>query len=297
MIQGDIINNTDNIIELSKQKKVDFIMATPPCQSFSNAGRKEISDNRTCLFLPLIQIIKEILPKYVLIENVPSFIQSRYLQDNEDTVINKFNTELNSMYNIKWDILNTKDFGVPQSRQRAIILMSRHNMNIWEFPNKINKYITVRDAIGHLPNLESEEISDIHKWHKAKKHNERHILWMSHTPTGKSAFDNKIHYPQKDGRKIKGYKTTYKRIEWDKPSPTITMCSGSISSQNNVHPGNIKKDGTYDNARVLSVYELILLTGLDDNWDPPTTQEKIVRDILGEAVPPLLINKLILNIP
>ena len=63
----------------------------------------------------------------------------------------------------------------------------------------------------------------------------------------------------KNGRKIKGYNTTYKRIEWDKPAPTITMCNGGISSQNNVHPGRLQKDGTYSDARVLTLRELFIL--------------------------------------
>ena len=75
-----------------------------------------------------------------------------------------------------------------------------------------------------------------------KKHNERHKLWMTHTPTGKTSFLNKVYYPKKEsGERIKGFATTYKRIEWDKPAPTITMANGSISSQNNVHPGRKKR--------------------------------------------------------
>ena len=76
--------------------------------------------------------------------------------------------------------------------------------------------ISVIDAIGHLPSIESGENSGI-KWHYAKKHSEKHIEWMSNTPTGKSAFDNIIYFPQKNGRKIKGFKNTYKRMEWYKP--------------------------------------------------------------------------------
>ena len=115
--------------------------------------------------------------------------------------------------------------------------------------------------------------------------------------TCRSSFDNKIHYPQKNGRKIKGYRTTYKRICWDNPSPTITMANSSISSQNNVHPGRIKPDGTYDNAIVLTVYELMLLTGLKDNWNiPDWANERLLRHVLGECVLPLLIKHLLDNI-
>ncbi len=78
--------------------------------------------------------------------------------------------------------------------------------------------------------MESEESSSI-KFHNAKKHNDRHIAFLKHTPTGKTALQNKVHFPKKEsGERIKGYATTYKRIEWNKPAPTITMANGSVSS-------------------------------------------------------------------
>ncbi len=132
-------------------------------------------------------------------------------------------------------VINSADHWTPQSRKRAITLLSKKWYPKWEFPNK-QPQITVREAIGHLPSLESSEKSNI-KYHYAKKHNENHIQCMKHTPTWKTAFDNKIHFPKKNnGDRIKWFSTTYKRIEWDKPAPTITMCNGAISSQNNVHP-------------------------------------------------------------
>lgn len=300
MIQGDINLKIDEIILKGKELNIEFIMATPPCQSFSNAGNKKISDERTPLFLLLIRIIKELKPKYVLIENVPSFMKSKYMINNEETIYQKFNNELSDLYTINTSILNAKDYEVPQSRKRSITLFSLKTLLVWKHPKKIKKVLTVRDTIGHLPTLESGETSNYHKWHKAKFHNDNHILWMSNTPTGQTAFNNKIHFPKKNNRPIKGYKTTYKRIKWDEPSPTITMSSGSISSQNNVHPGNpYEKNGEtlYDNARALTVYEIMLLTGLDDKWDPNTNNEKLIRDIIGESIPPMFIYHIIKNLP
>ena len=119
---------------------------------------------------------------------------------------------------------------------------------------------------------------------------------MTHTPTGKSAFENKndLYKPNINGRIIRGFKTTYKRIEWDKPCPTITMANGSISSQNNVHPGRLLKNGTYSDPRVLSVYELLLLTSFPKDVSIPNdTSEKVMRDVLGECVPPLFMYHII----
>ena len=142
--------------------------------------------------------------------------------------------------------------------------------------------------------MESGEKSTIHPFHYAKKHNDNHVLWMKHTPTGKTALNNTVYYPEKDGRKIKGFSTTYKRMEWDKPAPTVTMGNGSISSQNNVHPGRLLADGTYSDARVLTLFEIFRIMGLPDNWSPPKNiTEAKLRHVIGEAVPPMMMKAML----
>ena len=298
IICGDIRNSDiyDSIIEKSKDNKVNFIYATPPCQSFSKAGSQKLGDERDILFKYILSIILSIKPLYILIENVPEFITSDILFNGHRTkVLDIINRELSDLYNINTSILDSSDFGVPQKRKRSIILMSLKSSPVWNFPKPthiIKK--TVRETISHLPSLESGENSNVHPLHKAKVHNDRHILWISHTSSGKSAFENDVYYPKKNGRRIKGFKTTYKRIGWDKPAPTITMANGSISSQNNCHPGYLCKNGLYNNARVLTIYELMLLTSLDDNWIPPEwASDTLLRHVLGECVPPLLIKHLV----
>ena len=136
---------------------------------------------------------------------------------------------------------------------------------------------------------------------------------MTNTPTGSTAFDNKIHYPKvtEDGviRKIKGFKTTYKRMDWDKPAPTVTMTNGSISSQNNVHPGRKCFDGTYSDARVLSVREILAICGLPtDLFDKFAHIESdgtfrydyspnFMRKVLGELFLPKMCLEIVKMIP
>ena len=91
--------------------------------------------------------------------------------------------------------------------------------------------------------------------------------------------------------------TTYKRIEWDKPAPTITMCNGAISSQNNGHPGYLKENGEYSDARVLTLKEILILSGLPDNWKAPEwASENMIREVIGEGVPPRLIESILANL-
>ena len=120
---------------------------------------------------------------------------------------------------------------------------------------------------------------------------------MKHTPTGKTALDNVKHYPQKDKEKIKGFRTTYRRMSWDKPTPTRTTNSGNISSYNNVHPGHRKSDGTYSDARVLTIHELLIVSSLPTNWKiPEWANDILIRQVIGEGVPPLLIKNILQGI-
>ena len=202
----------------------------------------------------------------------------------------------NDYYKINYKILYSKDYNTPHSRKIFIGLISKYVK--CQHPDANSKTISVRDAIGHLSSLESGRTSGL-PWHYAKKHNSNHVIWMKNTPTGQTAFDNKIHYPKKDGRKIKGFMTTYKRIQWDKPAPTVTMCNGAISSQNNVHPGNKLIDGTYSDARVMSVRELIILCGIPESYLDHLQgkySENFIRKVLGECFPPTMCKEIIKNI-
>ena len=299
IIQGDITDETvyKEVLKKAKAKKCDFLIATPPCQGMSIAGKMAENDPRNSLIKYVVEMIKALQPKHVMIENVTGVLKTYISVSGIKTKITEYiKNELEPLgYFVNPTIVDAADFGTPQSRKRAIFLISK--IAKWELPNKQNR-ITVREVIAHLPSLESGEKSKI-QYHYAKIHNNRHIAFLKQTPTGKTALENKIHYPKKeDGTRIKGYSTTYKRIEWDKPAPTITMANGSVSSQNNVHPGRLLKNGTYSDARVLSLKEIFILTGLPDDWNPPEwASENLVRHVIGEGVPPRLINALLASIP
>ena len=298
MICGDISDEKIFKKIIDNSKDIDFIIASPPCQGMSVAGKnRNIStmavDERNYLFLYVVKAIKELNPKFVLIENVPNLLKLNiYYKNQYMTVIDILKEEFSANYNIDSAILNCSDYGVPQNRLRAIIKLYKKNI-YWKWPDKVNKKVTVRECIGELPSLESGETSGI-KWHFARKHSEKHIEWMKHTPTGCSAFDNKVFFPVKqNGEKIKGYNSSYRRILWDEPAPTITIRNDAISSQRNVHPGRLLPDGTYSDARVLTPLELMLLDSLPQDWNiPDDTSELLIRQCIGESIPPLLMKKI-----
>lgn len=330
VIQGDITNNEidSQIIKLAKEKKVDLVMATPPCQGMSTVGKKDKNDERNKLIKYAVNIIKEIQPKFIFFENVPEQLKT-YIEYNGEKILipDYLKEELGNKYvfNDKY-IINASDYGVPQLRERAIILLVRRDLNKkWNYPEKDKKIVTLNDAIGSLPSLDPE-IYDIEyknlikifpdfekkkniglsvsKWHYPPKHVYRQVYSLMHTPSGKTAFDNidKFKPRKKDGSLTKGFKNTYKRQEWEKPAFTVTMYNRTIGSQNNVHPGRyIGQDNEgydlYSDARVLTIYELMLVSSLPKNWDIPRwASDNFVRRVIGEGIPPLLVKKIMMEL-
>lgn len=299
MICGDI---TDQVIFnsiIDAAQGIEFLIASPPCQGMSVAGKNRhqdtmITDKRNYLVNYVFEAIKLLNPRYVLIENVPMLLKFQLPYKGEMcTVLEILNDMFSDKFTIEGRVVDAADYGVPQKRLRAIIKMYRHD-KVWPWPKPVESKVTVRDAIGNLPSLESGESSSI-KWHFARKHTPENILWMKHTPTGQSAFSNPSFFPQKkDGTRIKGFESSYRRIRWDDPAPTITIRNDCIASQRNVHPGRLLEDGTYSDARVLTPYELMLLNSLPPDWNiPDDTPEILIRQVIGESIPPLMIKKIV----
>lgn len=304
MICGDITDTTvkKSIIKESINKNVNFVLATPPCQGVSLIGKNKrnvqfIKDSRNFLIFHALEIIDEISPNVVVIENVDRFVKMQFPYKNDfadiETILKDKYSEI---YNVNIKIYNAADYGVPQARKRVIIVLTKEGFSFIE-PQKVDKQVTVMDAIGSLPSLESGQSSDL-KHHFAREHTKEHVLYMQHTPTGKSAFQNDVFYPQKkDGTRITGYPYTYKRIDWDRPAPTITMRSDTISTTHTVHPGRLLPNGLYSDARVLTLRELFILSSLNPDIDlPDFASQSQIRYIIGEAVPPLLMEAICKNI-
>ncbi|SHI17495.1 DNA cytosine methyltransferase [Sporanaerobacter acetigenes] len=320
MIDGDITDESifNQIIENSQKEKIDLIIATPPCQGMSIAGDMNPYDERNSLVKYAIDAVDILKPKFVFIENVVQQLTTPIEYNGVEIMIPDYiKTRLGKQYYINQEkIINTMDYGIPQMRKRSIILLSRKDTGIkWEFPKKENKVILLEEALKGIPDLwpiirekeyrnvlpsNTEEALSFHKWHKPPHHVWRNVECMLYTPTGNTAFDNIKHYPKrKDGERISGYNTTYHRMYWNKPAPTVTRYNGIIGSQNNVHPGRPWKkdkngDMMYTNPRVLTIYELMIVSTLPFDWNiPEWASNNLIRHVIGEGIPPLLVKKII----
>lgn len=320
MIVGDVKDASikEQIVSLSQKNNVEFVIATPPCQGMSKAGHKDNDDIRNILILHAIELIKRLNPKYVLIENVVQQLKTEIVYNGRKMLIPDIvKLELGDLYNINDDhILDTEKFGVPQKRRRALFLLIRKDLGFtWNIPNLNERIVTLRDAIGTLPSLDPpiadcNNINEIFpnyerkkaaglkvsKWHYARPHVWRNIECMLHTPTGCSARKNPVFYPKnKHGKLVGGSIQAYTRMEWDQPAPTVTTYNHTISSFRNVHPGTYdEKTGLYSDPRVLTIFELMRVTTLPDDWNiPEWASELLIRQVIGEGIPPLAIKKVV----
>ncbi|MCA1056966.1 DNA cytosine methyltransferase [Rossellomorea aquimaris] len=168
-LNGNKILSDINNLEMFKDNRleeIDVIFGGPPCQGFSIAGKRDKDDPRNTLFREYLRIINEIKPKYVVMENVEGLLSMELNTDFESVSGKKYpdnslvtevlHQELDALkYNVDpIRVLNASDFGVPQRRNRAILIASRKDAVKAQYPVPITKEpsekVTVMEAIGDL---------------------------------------------------------------------------------------------------------------------------------------------------
>lgn len=326
MMCGDITHDTirDSIVNEAIERGINFIIATPPCQGMSEAGSRNVFDERNQLITYAIDVIKRVKPHFVFLENVPTLLKTKIKINNEIISIPDYiKKELEQEYNFNTDsLIKAMEHGVPQMRQRSIFLLTRKETGIiWEFPKK-QQEITLKKALGTLPSVDpllregleltlekfpnflekQKKALEVSKWHKPPVHSWKQVQWMMHTPSAMSAIYNKVYYPQKEnGIPVKAHHNNYRRMDWNKPSRTITQNNGVISSLCCVHPGKpyTSNDGEtlYSDPRTLTIYELLIVSSIPLNWPiPEWANENFIRKVIGEGIPPLLVKNIMLEL-
>ena len=125
----------------------DIILAGFPCQAFSIAGHKKgFLDTRGTLFFEVIRIAKYHKPQVIFLENVKGL-----LNHDKGRTFDAIKESLNDLgYDIHYKLLNAKDYGVPQNRERIYIVCFLNNSSEFEFPNKINHIVKVGDILDDI---------------------------------------------------------------------------------------------------------------------------------------------------
>ena len=301
---------------VNKANGIDIIIGGPPCQAYSVAGRVRDEngmrdDYRNYLFEHYLNVVNRYRPKLFVFENVPGILSAAPDGTPITDLIRKGFEEIG--YEIIEDLrvakVNASDYSVPQNRERMIIvgIDTQRYSNIQnylnEFYNEIlpkykgKKVLTVRDAIGDLPECiafwdeehhskkKSHETPESnYTWHKPRYHNMRDMdtfrLLAQDIESGKREYDSKKIselYEEKVGSKSPIHR--YHVLEPDLPSTTIIA--------------HLYKDGNrfihYNSkqSRSITVREAARLQSFDDDFDFVGSQGNAYQ-MIGNAVPPKL---------
>ena len=296
-----IVYNTDitqiDIEKLHlKHPNIDIIVGGPPCQGFSQKGKRlSLKDKRNFLFRYFIKFVEEFKPKYFLLENVPNiittskgFFKNEILQEFEDLG-----------YKIDYNILIATNFGIPQNRKRAFFLGKLGKDKLIIPTNEhLNHKVSIKDAIYDLPFINSGEGEEISNYDKPISSDYQKILRDSstilynHKATNHSkiALERLALIPKNGGKDSlpKEHLTksifsgTWTRLKEDSVAATITTRFDTPSSGLFTHP-------ILD--RCLTVREAARIQSFPDTfrfYGNKTSQMKQV----GNAVPPLMVKNI-----
>lgn len=297
-----------------KKGELDVLVGGPPCQGFSMANRKRILDDpRNRLFVHFIKIVGDVLPKVVLIENVPGL--------KSDPVCSEIIGEFMKIgYTLNVEVLNAADFGVPQLRERMFFIGARNskkfvlpaghflpkrrithiNQQEFSFGNKGIKnklpYVTVWEAISDLPSLErgqeSKNYTKKPETEYQKKCRGRQKVLHNHKATPHSEEAYKRIRLIKQGQNWRDlpanlqtgsvHSGAYGRLIANEPATTITTRIDTPTTGRVIHP--------YDH-RTITIREGARLQSFDDSIKFTGTRTSMGKQ-LGNAVPPLLAENL-----
>ncbi|WP_428387321.1 DNA cytosine methyltransferase [Mucisphaera sp.] len=275
------------IQEIKSFPDADVVAGGPPCQGFSNLGEKVPNDPRNQLWRHYFRCVEQVLPKIFVLENVPPLLKSA-----EHVEMTRMAERLG--YTVEGRVLNSADYGVPQTRRRAILIGSRigkpsfpepthrdpnkhnlinHNLPVWR---------TVRDAIGHVP-LEPTEKN----WHIGRNPTEKSLRRYKCIPPGGNRWDlPKELTPDCWIRKTKGGTDLFGRLWWDRPSVTIRTEFYKPEKGRYLHPVA---------NRPITHHEAALLQSFPENFK--FIGRKISVGVqIGNAVPPLLAHRIALHV-
>lgn len=292
---------------------IDIIIGGPPCQAYSIAGRAQDpnsmkEDYRNYLFESFVEVVKEFRPTLFMFENVPGMLSAAPgglpVTTRVHEAFRKIGYKVPNPTEMKKIVFSSDDFGVPQKRNRVILVGVREDMDFsyndiyTEIRQRIFKAEKkkVKDALSDLPPLyplekdyrkngrnyshepsEKNGVTD----HNPRYHNKRDIKifgeWIDKEMNNKSSDERLAFYNDLFEKKSNHIK--YRNLEWDKPSPTVVA--------------HLHKDGLMfihpdkEQARSITIREAARLQSFPDDFEFVGNQGDKYK-MIGNAVPPLM---------
>ena len=303
----------DEVDKLTGGITPDIIIGGPPCQGFSLANKrrnKTDDDPRNKLFYSFVKFVNWYSPKAFVMENVKGLLS---MQKGEviKTIIKEFENADENGYNVRYKVLRASDYGVPQHRERVIIIGFRKDLQIipkHPTPYLQSRFVTVDEAIGDLPQIEAGQGVEIQNYpinpqnpyqelmrqnskylynHISMKHTARLIERFKAIKQGQDLLDVwDTHGSLKRGNpteksNIKFHQNN-KRLFGNQPAPTV-----AASFQSNfVHPHLNRNFTAREGARLQSFPDDFIFEGMRTkmSWEKGLSQYQQI----GNAVPVLL---------
>lgn len=284
---GDINKFTHNDIlklleEFKSSHEIDLVVGGPPCQAFSTAGsRRSFEDDRGNVFLHFLEIATNLKPKYIVIENVRGLLSAAYspssINSEKGSALEYILNELNDHgYHVSFNLYNTANFGVPQIRERVVIIASLESKVPYLEPTHAQVesfglpcWVTLKHAITGI----SEEKNQL-----CSTFPEKRLKYYRMLKAGEN-WRNLPEDLQKEALgkayELGGGKTGFlRRLDWNKPSPTL-VTSPTMPATDLAHPSE---------DRPLSIAEYARIQQFPDDWEFSGSITDQYKQI-GNAVP------------
>ena len=272
------VSGADVLSTLGLQRgELDLLAGCPPCQGFSSMttlnGSRKVDDPRNDLVHEYSRMVKEILPRALLLENVPGLVANPLM----DMLMEDLET-LGFNVRESWKVLDAAHYGVPQ-RRRRLVMMSVRDGEI-NFAPPVAELMTVREAIGKLGRAgnSGDPLHDLTENRTLRIQKLIRAIPKDGGSRSSLGKENQLKCHQKSD----GFKDVYGRMSWDKPAPTITSGCQSPSKGRFIHPSE---------DRTISLREAAILQGFPKNYRFSMKNGKLAAArMIGNAVPPAFVS-------
>lgn len=265
------------LCDLFGDAEMTVLAGCAPCQPFSTyAQRYELDgkDGKWGLLYEFARLAKGARPDVITMENVPTVAKHEVFHDFVDTL-----ERLG--YSVWFDVVDSSQYGVPQTRRRMVLLASKHGEIKMIEPSPA-KPRTVRQAIGRLRVLSAGEAAPGDKLHVSSSLSDKNLQRIKVSRPGGTWRDWPEHLVAKCHRLESGktYPGVYGRMEWDKPAPTMTTQCYGFGNGRFGHP---------DQDRAISLREAAILQSFPRNYsfirNDDEVSFKALGRLIGNAVP------------
>ncbi len=300
LLEKDIRSIKRRDILGNRYKRVSVLAGCPPCQGFTRLNEtSDRSDPRNGLVLEYMRLVRELEPDVIFFENVPGLLKNGiwYFNRLKGALIEEG-------YDLDSKVLQLADYGVPQKRRRLIVLGGRGfkltfpeethapKWKLEEFPSRkpwrtVRRALKVGKKLGRAQSLgtlreRGEEPSDY--WHVSRKLSKELVGRLRATPrSGGSREDLPRDYELECHSNFNGFHDVYGRLDWAKPSVTITGGCTNLSKGRFGHP---------ELLRALTPREAALLQGFPKAYKFVGSGMESVCQQIGNALPPPFARKI-----